>query len=106
MALSAVYKEIAFKSGEQVNVWYLCQWVSIYQFLISWLFMPLTVRSVLVFERDVRVCLSVVFEREARVFPSFHFFMFQLRDSNQKSITHSSLVSLTNIITTRKSMLE
>ena len=43
MALSAVYKEIAFKSGEQVNVWYLCQWVSIYQFLISWLFMPLTV---------------------------------------------------------------
>jgi hypothetical protein len=43
MALSAVYKEIAFKSGEQVNVWYLCQWVSIYQFLISWLFMPITV---------------------------------------------------------------
>ena len=30
----------------------------------------------------------VVFEREARVFPLFHFFMFQLRDSNQKNITH------------------
>ena len=55
---------------------------------------------------ELYLCEYVVFEREARVFPSFHFFMFQLRDSNQKSITHSSLVSLTNIITTRKSMLE
>ena len=42
MALSAVYKEIAFKDV-QVNVWYLCQWVSIYQFLLSWLYLPITV---------------------------------------------------------------
>lgn len=42
MGLSAVYKEIAFKDVH-VNVWYLCQWVSIYQFLLSWLYLPLTV---------------------------------------------------------------
>lgn len=40
MALSAVYKETAFKD-ETVNVWYLNQWVSVYQFLISFVFVPL-----------------------------------------------------------------
>jgi drug/metabolite transporter (DMT)-like permease len=40
MALSAVYKEIAFKD-QTVDVWYLCFWVSMYQFLISFLFVPL-----------------------------------------------------------------
>ena len=40
MALSAVYKEIAFRE-QTVDVWYLCFWVSTYQFLVSFAFMPL-----------------------------------------------------------------
>ena len=40
MALSAVYKEIAFKN-QTVDVWYLCFWVSLYQFLVSFAFVPL-----------------------------------------------------------------
>ena len=40
MALSAVYKEIAF-NDQTVDVWYLCFWVSLYQFLISFMFVPL-----------------------------------------------------------------
>merc|ERR1711865_529406 len=40
MALSAVYKEIAFKD-QTVDVWYLCFWVSTYQFFVSFLFVPL-----------------------------------------------------------------
>jgi len=39
MAFSAVYKEWAFKN-ETVNVFYLTFYVSVYQFLISFLFMP------------------------------------------------------------------
>ena len=41
----------------------------------------------------------VVFEREAREFQSFHFFMFQLRHSNQEyvaSLTHTARKSLEN----------
>ena len=40
MALSAVYKERAFQGRRTVNVWYLCFWVSWYQFLVSFLFIP------------------------------------------------------------------
>ena len=40
MALSAVYKEIAFRD-RTVDVWYLCFWVSTYQFLVSFAFVPL-----------------------------------------------------------------
>ena len=40
MAMSAVYKEIAFKN-QTVDVWYLCFWVSFYQFLVSFAFVPL-----------------------------------------------------------------
>ena len=40
MALSATYKEIAFKD-QTVDVWYLCFWVSLYQFLVSFVFIPL-----------------------------------------------------------------
>ena len=40
MALSAVYKEHAFQGRRSVNVWYLCFWVSFYQFLVSFLFIP------------------------------------------------------------------
>ena len=42
MALSGVYKEMAFKK-QPVDVWYLSQWVAIYQFLISFVFVPLLV---------------------------------------------------------------
>ena len=40
MALSAVYKEIAFRD-RTVDVWYLCFWVSTYQFLVSFAFVPM-----------------------------------------------------------------
>lgn len=40
MALSAVYKEVAFKE-KTVDVWYLCWFVSTYQFLVSFVFVPL-----------------------------------------------------------------
>lgn len=40
MAMSAVYKEKNFQERE-LDVWYLTQWVSIFQFLISFLFVPL-----------------------------------------------------------------
>merc|ERR1711871_717417 len=39
MACSAVYKEKNF-NDVILDVWYLTQWVSIYQFLVSFLFMP------------------------------------------------------------------
>jgi len=40
MAMSACYKEGNFQEQE-LDVWYLTQWVSIFQFLISFLFVPL-----------------------------------------------------------------
>lgn len=40
MAMSSCYKEGNFKEQE-LDVWYLTQWVSIFQFLISFLFVPL-----------------------------------------------------------------
>lgn len=40
MAMSACYKEGNFQEQE-LDVWYLTQWVSIFQFFISFLFMPL-----------------------------------------------------------------
>jgi len=39
MAMSACYKEGTF-DDEQLDVWYLTQWVSIFQFLVSFLYMP------------------------------------------------------------------
>eukprot|EP00403_Amphidinium_massartii_P024349 CAMPEP_0178393422 /NCGR_PEP_ID=MMETSP0689_2-20121128/12177_1 /TAXON_ID=160604 /ORGANISM="Amphidinium massartii, Strain CS-259" /LENGTH=366 /DNA_ID=CAMNT_0020014009 /DNA_START=63 /DNA_END=1159 /DNA_ORIENTATION=+ len=39
MAMSAVYKEATF-DDEQLDVWYVTQWVSIVQFFVSFLFMP------------------------------------------------------------------
>ena len=42
MAGSGVYKEVAFRKQE-VDVWFLSQWVAIYQFLISFVFVPLLV---------------------------------------------------------------
>lgn len=42
MACSSCYKEGAF-DGQALDVWYLTQWVSIYQFLVSFLYMPLLV---------------------------------------------------------------
>jgi drug/metabolite transporter (DMT)-like permease len=40
MALSAVYKESVFRARKPLNVWYLCYWVSFYQFFVSFLFVP------------------------------------------------------------------
>lgn len=40
MAASGVYKEVAFRE-QTVDVWYLSQWVAIYQFLFSFVFIPL-----------------------------------------------------------------
>mmetsp|Transcript_64185 Transcript_64185/g.139454 ORF Transcript_64185/g.139454 Transcript_64185/m.139454 type:complete len:431 (-) Transcript_64185:462-1754(-) len=40
MAMSSCYKEGNFQEQE-LDVWYLTQWVSIFQFLISFVFMPL-----------------------------------------------------------------
>merc|ERR1719188_894715 len=42
MAASYCYKEANFQETE-LNVWYLTQYVSIFQFLISFLFMPLLI---------------------------------------------------------------
>lgn len=42
MATSACYKEAAFEENT-LDVWYLTQWVSIFQFLISFLYMPLLI---------------------------------------------------------------
>jgi drug/metabolite transporter (DMT)-like permease len=42
MALSSVFKEYAF-TNEKVDLFYLCQWVSIYQLLVGFLFAPLQV---------------------------------------------------------------
>eukprot|EP00929_Paragymnodinium_shiwhaense_P001511 TRINITY_DN101744_c0_g1_i1.p1 TRINITY_DN101744_c0_g1~~TRINITY_DN101744_c0_g1_i1.p1 ORF type:complete len:456 (-),score=90.71 TRINITY_DN101744_c0_g1_i1:53-1420(-) len=42
MAMSACYKESTF-DDETLDVWYLTQWVSIFQFLVSFLYMPLLV---------------------------------------------------------------
>ncbi|CAD7945538.1 unnamed protein product [Amoebophrya sp. A120] len=41
MACSSVYKERSFRQ-QKINVWYLTQWVSIYQFFLTFLFLPLT----------------------------------------------------------------
>ena len=41
MASSSVYKESAFDKT-RVDVWYLTQWVSVYQFFLSFLFLPLS----------------------------------------------------------------
>lgn len=40
MAMSACFKEATFES-RTLDVWYLTQWVSIFQFLVSFLYMPL-----------------------------------------------------------------
>jgi hypothetical protein len=40
MAMSACYKESKFEE-RQLDVWYLTQWVSIFQFLVSFTYMPL-----------------------------------------------------------------
>lgn len=40
MAMSACYKERNFQDDE-IDVWYLSQWVSVFQFLISFIFVPL-----------------------------------------------------------------
>jgi len=40
MATSACYKEATFEDNH-LDVWYLTQWVSIFQFLVSFLYMPL-----------------------------------------------------------------
>jgi drug/metabolite transporter (DMT)-like permease len=42
MALSSVYKEYSF-TNEKVDLFYLCQWVSVYQLLVGFLFAPLQV---------------------------------------------------------------
>ncbi|CAK0805423.1 unnamed protein product, partial [Prorocentrum cordatum] len=42
MATSACYKEATFEENT-LDVWYLTQWVSIFQFLISFLYMPLLI---------------------------------------------------------------
>lgn len=42
MACSAVYKERSF-SKARLDVWYLTQWVSIYQFLVTFLFLPIMI---------------------------------------------------------------
>eukprot|EP00411_Alexandrium_monilatum_P006332 CAMPEP_0175305434 /NCGR_PEP_ID=MMETSP0093-20121207/63743_1 /TAXON_ID=311494 /ORGANISM="Alexandrium monilatum, Strain CCMP3105" /LENGTH=277 /DNA_ID=CAMNT_0016601863 /DNA_START=80 /DNA_END=909 /DNA_ORIENTATION=- len=42
MATSACYKEATFEDNH-LDVWYLTQWVSIFQFLVSFLYMPLLV---------------------------------------------------------------
>eukprot|EP00928_Gymnodinium_smaydae_P061049 TRINITY_DN4509_c0_g3_i2.p1 TRINITY_DN4509_c0_g3~~TRINITY_DN4509_c0_g3_i2.p1 ORF type:complete len:431 (+),score=84.43 TRINITY_DN4509_c0_g3_i2:165-1295(+) len=42
MAMSACYKESKFDKA-QLDVWYLTQWVSIFQFLVSFVYMPLLV---------------------------------------------------------------
>lgn len=42
MAMSACYKESKFEEVK-LDVWYLTQWVSIFQFLVSFLYMPLLV---------------------------------------------------------------
>lgn len=41
MAFSAVFKEVLFVGSKSVDVWYLCMWVSLYQFVITFLFIPL-----------------------------------------------------------------
>ena len=40
MACSAIYKEYGFRNAN-LNVWWLTQWVSFYQFIIGFLFIPL-----------------------------------------------------------------
>lgn len=42
MAVSSCYKESQFEE-KHLDVWYLTQWVSIYQFLVSFLYMPLLI---------------------------------------------------------------
>jgi len=41
MALSGVYKEIAFRDSDDMDVWYLNGWVALFQFLISLTYAPL-----------------------------------------------------------------
>ncbi|CAE8630246.1 unnamed protein product [Polarella glacialis] len=42
MAMSSCYKEATFEQ-RHLDVWYLTQWVSVFQFLVSFLYMPLLV---------------------------------------------------------------
>jgi len=41
-AFSGVYKEIAFKGGEDLDIYYVNAWVALFQFIIGMLFLPVT----------------------------------------------------------------